>query len=107
MTNDDTFLRDESEALVNNLFYTAQDRLAKRRIKLEYDSTAVKWVLDRTEWKQSINPLCTLDGNWHTEISTRIETLLLENKLQCGDTIRICIDNTVDPPRLDIVVIEI
>jgi hypothetical protein len=49
----------------------------------------------------SLNPLRTLDGCWHREVATAIESLMLEGRLQKGNALEVRLVETPTGSRLE------
>lgn len=77
---------------LERLFSIAIERLRDREIKMEYDAAAIDWLLGQPDWHVSLNGLLVLNGIWHRRVANVIEELLLEGKVQAGDSLRVLVN---------------
>jgi hypothetical protein len=100
--NDTVPILPKADALLRHLFAVAMDRLRSLGITMCYTESVIDWLLRQPDWQDSPNPLRSLDGCWHQQISAAIEKLLLESSLQNGDKLVIGLGKTATDARLQL-----
>jgi ATP-dependent Clp protease ATP-binding subunit ClpA len=86
--------------LIARLFQAATKRLQDRKISLVWGQSVADWLIERSDWQESLNPLKTLDGFWHQQIASVVERMLLDSRLVEGQSLTIAIDDSSSPKQL-------
>jgi hypothetical protein len=69
------------------LFKMATNRLRDRGISFSYSIQLIDWILSHPGWKESRNPIYSLDHLWHQIIADSIKKLMIDRQLQPGDSL--------------------
>ena len=93
-TNETTHVLTEGHALVRRLLGITARRLQERGIEMQFSPDVLAWLIDRSDWRDSFNPIRTLDGYWHQQVAAVIEKLLLEGRLRSGNTLFVSLAET-------------
>ena len=94
-------LQSDGEVLLRRLFDTAASRLQARGISMRYAQSLIEWLLGQPEWRPAFNPLRTLDGRWHQQVGSAIESRLLDGSLRTGNSLVIGMSETPTGPRIE------
>ena len=94
-TEEDPSLMAEAVRTVRRLAEIAKARLRERNFKMTYDESVIVWLIGQTNWKESLDPIRTLDGYWHQHIANVIEQMVLGERYTDADLLSI---KSVDSP---------
>ena len=94
ITDDGPVLLSEGGALLLRLFDIAVARLQELGISAQYTPSLLEWLLNKPDWRTTLNPLRSLDGCWHRNVGSAIEGLLLNGNLRRGDSLLIGLEET-------------
>jgi hypothetical protein len=105
-THEKPSMLSDEYALLGRLFGMAERRLQEHGILMRSSPAVVEWLLTRTDWRASLNPLRTLDGYWHQQVGAVIEALLLEGRLRPGNALDIHLSETPAGSRIQFDIAE-
>ncbi|MDB5346131.1 MAG: hypothetical protein JWP89_4508 [Schlesneria sp.] len=84
----------EGNALILFLFEEATSRLLEREIVLTYEAPVVEWLIEQSDWRESLNPIRTLDGFWHEKVAKVIEEMLLNGRLHQQQSLAVALEKS-------------